>query len=91
MWKYAAFKSTDATSPRGESRVQNDALETTWSQSESMQAAQPSEKYFLIHILNELDEQLGLLDLKRHCTDRSVYVIKSTMRAVQKHAKPSAL
>ncbi len=37
MWKYAAFKSTDATSPRGESHVQNDALETTWSHSESMQ------------------------------------------------------
>ncbi len=47
--------------------------------------------HFLIHALNESGQPLGSLDLKRRCTDRSVYDIKSTARAIQEHTEPSAL
>ncbi len=44
---------------------------------------------FLIHVLNEPSEPLGSLDLKPHCTDRSVCDIKRTAREIQKHEELS--
>ncbi len=45
--------------------------------------------HFLMHVLNELGESLGALDLKQRCTDRSVFDIKvqrERFRSIQSSA-----